>query len=140
MWLIVGQMPIKTGLRDASLALRDFSRSSKHCIHLSTIKTTYFNRSCSINKLFLKISQNFAKFKEHLFSQNTSNGSFWHLHQLIFPILILYVINWQRMFSFFLWWSKKLHFCVYFPQNDHFLHWDTNVTLYFQYFFHWIKV
>ena len=35
------------------------------------------------------------KFKEHLFSQNTFSGCFWHLHQSRFPILIMYVINWH---------------------------------------------
>ena len=25
------------------------------------------------------------------------------------------------MFSFFLWWSERLHFHMYFPQNNHFL-------------------
>ena len=29
-WLIVGQLPIKTGWRNAPLALRDFRRSNKH--------------------------------------------------------------------------------------------------------------
>ena len=29
-WLIVGQLPIKAGWWNASLALRDFSRSNKH--------------------------------------------------------------------------------------------------------------
>ena len=43
MWLIVGQMPIKAGWRHGSLALWDFSRSNKHCIHLSTTKAIYFS-------------------------------------------------------------------------------------------------
>ena len=32
-------------------------------------------------------------FKENLFSQSTSSGCFWHLHQLRFSVLILYIIN-----------------------------------------------
>ena len=37
-------------------------------------------------------------------------------------------------------WSERFHFCMYFPQNDHFFHLDITVTSYFQYFFHWIKI
>ena len=65
-------MPIKAGWRDASLTLRDFSRRKKHCIHLSTTRTIYFScfvvamsvfqkqlpESCSVKKVFLKLSQN----------------------------------------------------------------------------------
>ena len=32
---------------------------------------------------------------EHLFSQNTSSGCFWHLPRYRFPILVLYIINLQ---------------------------------------------
>ena len=35
----------------------------------------------------------FAKFEEHLFSQNTSSGYFWHLHQSRITILILCVMH-----------------------------------------------
>ena len=31
MWLIVGQLPIKSRWWDVFLALRDFNRSNKHC-------------------------------------------------------------------------------------------------------------
>ena len=37
-------MPIKAEFKDASLVLWDFSRSNKHCIHLSATKTIYFSR------------------------------------------------------------------------------------------------
>ena len=40
----VTNCPIKAGLRDSSPALRDFSWSNKHCIHLSITKTIYFSR------------------------------------------------------------------------------------------------
>ena len=43
-------------------------------------------------RCFLYILQNL---KEHTFSQKTSSGCFWHLQQSRFPILILYVMNWQ---------------------------------------------
>ena len=33
------------------------------------------------------------------------------------------------------WWNERLHCHIYFPQNNYFFHWNTNVTLYFQYFF-----
>ena len=39
-----GQMPIKAGWRDASLALWDFKRSNKYCIHFSITKKIYFSR------------------------------------------------------------------------------------------------
>ena len=66
------QFPIKAGWQNASLAHRHSSRSNKHCMHLSTIKTIYFSRlvfaMSAFQKqppevffqkfLFLKISQN----------------------------------------------------------------------------------
>ena len=45
-WLIIRQIPIKAGWQYASIMLRDYNRSNKHCIHLSTTKTIYF--SCFI--------------------------------------------------------------------------------------------
>ena len=122
MWLIVRQMPIKAEWRDVSLALWDFSRRNKHYIHLSATKTIYFSRcpycnvrisvevvwSCSLKMLFVKIFQNsqvfhlaqkfpvnFAKFWGTPFSTEHSSDCSWLLHQSRFPILILYVINWQ---------------------------------------------
>ena len=41
-------------------------------------------------------------FKEHFFSQNTSSDCFWHLHQLRFPILIMYVINQHQRCEYFI--------------------------------------
>ena len=45
--------------------------------------------------------------------------------------------TWAWLVSFYggEWWSERLYFCMYFPQNHHFPHWDINVTSYFQYFF-----
>ena len=43
MWLTVRQLPIKSAWCNASLALWDFSRGNKHCIHLFTTKTIYFS-------------------------------------------------------------------------------------------------
>ena len=82
-------------------------------------------------------------FKGHFFSQNTSNGSFWELHP---PIDIFYsntVCNksaaevWICLVSFCgrEWWRERLHFCMYFSQNDDLLHWDINVTSIFSIFF-----
>ena len=44
MWLTVAQLPIKSAWQDASLALREFNWSYKHCIHLSTTNTICFSR------------------------------------------------------------------------------------------------
>ena len=107
MWLIVGQMPIKAGWWDSSLALWDSRQSNKHCIQLSTINTIYIScflyckihfqkQLSSVHRCFL-CHRSFLwilwNFKENFFSQNTYSGCFWHLHQLRSPILILYVIN-----------------------------------------------
>ena len=146
------QMPIVAGWRDASLTLWDFSRSNKHCIHFSTTKTIYFSRlflqcphfrsshpECSLKKVFLKISQNSQVFFspaqvlafasiEIPYSTNVCNKSAAEA--------------WVCLLSFYggEWWSEILLLCMYSLQNDNLLHWDINVTLCFQYFFHWIKV
>ena len=72
MWLIVGQMPIKAGWWDSSLALWDFSWSNKHCIQLSTANTIYISRfviaisafRSSRSELFCKkgVLKSFTKF------------------------------------------------------------------------------
>ena len=131
MWLLVAQISIKAGWWDASLALWHFSQSSTHCIlalynkyslaisRTSLLQCPHFRSSPS--KLFCKkiVLKNFAKFIDvpfgtrascefcNVFLQNTSSGCFWHLLQLIFSIL---------------WWSKRLHFDMYSPQNNNFLH------------------
>ena len=78
MWLIVIQMPIKAGWWDASLALLNFSRSTKHCIQFSTTNAIYISgfvtaniciseavvRSCSVKKVFLKFLQNSQVFPQ----------------------------------------------------------------------------
>ena len=163
MWLIVGQMPIKAGWWDSSLAIWDFSQSNKHCIELSTANTIYICRSVisisafrsSHPELFCKkgVLKTFPKFtgvssatrvfcevckilKKTFFLQNLYSGCFWHLHQSRSPILMLYVINQQLRCEYvtILWWSKRLHFHLYFlqyfPQN--FLHvytWKTIIHL-----------
>ena len=43
MWLTVGKFPIKATWWDNSLALKYFSQSNNHCIHLSTTNTIYFS-------------------------------------------------------------------------------------------------
>ena len=43
MWLIIGELDMKAGWRDASLALWGFSQSNKNCIHLLTAKTICFS-------------------------------------------------------------------------------------------------
>ena len=122
MGLIVRQMPIKAGWWGASLALCNFNRINKalHPVLYNKynlyLSLRYCNVriseavvwSCSVKKVLIKIFQNsqvflwhrsflwiLRHFKEHLFSQNTSSGCCWHLHQSRFPILILYVINQQ---------------------------------------------
>ena len=144
-------MLIKTGWWDSSLALWDFSRSNRHCIQLSTTNTIYISRfviavsafRSSRPELFCEKSvfKNFAKFtgaswhrrflwilqnfKGDPFSQNTYNGCFSHLHYSRSPILILYVITVEAwMVSFLLWWNERLHFHMYFPQNNRYLHWN----------------
>ena len=151
MWLIVGQMPIKAGWWDSSLAIWDFSRSNKYCIELSTTNAIYLSHSViaisdfrsSRPELFCKkgILETFSKFtsissatevfcefckilkKTFFFLQNTYSDFFWHLHQSGSPILIQYLINRQlrREYLNILWWSRKLHFHLYFlkyfPQN-----------------------
>ena len=105
-------------------------QSNKHFIHLSTTESIYslalflqypHFRSSRLelfckkgilknlqssqvfvwHRCFLLILRNF---KELLFSQNTSSGCFWHLHQSRFLILILYVIKrhlWRDCVQFF---------------------------------------
>ena len=38
------------------------------------------------------------------------------------------------------WWSESLHCHLYFPQNNHFLNKNINLTSYFQYLFRWVKI
>ena len=150
MWLIVGQIPIKAGWWDASLALWDFSQSNK-ALHpalcnkdspyLSLLQCPYFRNSRPELYCEKSVLKNVAKFtgvssgtrvscefcdilKNTFFSQNTSSGYFWHFHQSRFSILILYVINQLRhkYVTFLSLVQQKLHFRMYFPQNNHFLH------------------
>ena len=142
---IAGQIPIKTGRWDASLALWDFSQINKamhpalynkYNLHLSL---RYWNarisqavvRSCSVSEVFLKILQNSQVFP--LAQEFPVNfATFWrtpffaeHLKWLLLafaPIEIFYshtVCNKSAaeawMLTFFLWWSKRLHFHMYFP-------------------------
>ena len=47
-------------------------------------------------KVALVFSSEFCEvFQNTFFSENTSSGYFWHLHQSRFPILILFVIQWN---------------------------------------------
>ena len=57
-------MPIKAGWWQASLALWNFSRGDKHCIHLSTTKTIYFSRFVFAMSAFQKQSSGVAQWKK----------------------------------------------------------------------------
>ena len=99
------QMPIKAGWRDASLALWDFSRSNKHCIHLST-KTVFFSRSVSAMSSFAPIEISYS---------NTI------------------CIDWQRKREYIQLLSMvengggRLDCHMYFHQNSHFLHYKCEI-------------
>ena len=110
-------MPIKAGWWDASLKLWDFSWSNKHCIHLVT-KTIYLSH-------FVFAMFTFTPIKV-FYSTTVCNAA----------------EAWICLVSFYgrEWWSKRLHCHMYFPQNNHFLHQNINMTLNFQYFFDWIKI
>ena len=103
----MGRCPLKL--------VRCFASQSNKALHLALynkynlyLSLRYWNiciseavvRSCSVKKMFLKILQNsqcflwhrsflwtLRHFKEHLFSQNTFSGCFWHLHESRFSIL-----------------------------------------------------
>ena len=63
MWLIIGQMPIKAGWWDTSLALWDFSQNNEHCFSLASfLQCPHFRSSCP--ELFCKkgVLKDFAKF------------------------------------------------------------------------------
>ena len=53
-------MPIKTGWRDTSLELWDFSRSNKNCLHLSTTKAIYFFRFVFAMSAFAQIEISYS--------------------------------------------------------------------------------
>ena len=129
--LTVGQMPIKTGWRDASLALRDFSQSNKHCIHLSTTKAIYFSRFIFAISAFAQIKISYSNF-------NKSAAKVWIC---LVPLLFFSWLSLRHVFfvqaqtkTVEEWWSKWLHCHMYLLQNHHFLLHHLN----FQYFFHWI--
>ena len=95
MWIIVGQVPIKAGWWDASLALLIFRRSNKHCIHLSA-KTIYFS-------YFLFAMSEFAPIK--IFYSNTvCNKSVTEA--------------WICLVSFYVrrWWTERLVPHVFFSE------------------------
>ena len=82
-------MSIKVGWWDASLMLWDFSRNSKHCIHLSTIKIICFSR-------FMFSMSAFAPIKIS-YSNSACNKSA--------------VEAWIWLVSFYSgeWWRERLH-------------------------------
>ena len=124
----------------------------KQCIQTSITNTIYISRSLlkcphfrSIRlELFCQrgILKNFAKFtgvfsgtgvscefcgilKNTFFPQNTSSGCFWHLLQLSFSILILYVINHhlsREFVQFLVWQGERLfsYFISGFPNFSYF--------------------
>ena len=114
MWLIVGQIPMNVGWRVAYQALWDFSRSNKHCIHLSS-KTIYFSR-------FVLAMSAFAPIKIS-YSNTVCNKSAAEA--------------WIYLVSFYggEWWSKGLHCHMYFPQNNHFLSLKYQCDIVFSIFF-----
>ena len=99
-------LTLRSGILAKGISIASTSLQQRQSISLASfLLRLHFRNSCQLFckkhvlknfaescKCFLKILQNF---KEHFFSQNTSNGCFWHFHQSRFPILILYVINQQ---------------------------------------------
>ena len=151
-------MPIKAGWWDSSLTLWDFSRSNKHCIQLSTTNTIYISRFVTtisafrssrpvlltVKKVFLKrVSCEFlTNFKEEFFCKTPT------VVLLTFaPIEIFYsntVCNkspaeaWICLVSFH--GAAKTSFSHTFSSEQLLSSLKYNVTLYFQYFCHWIKI
>ena len=142
-------MPIKAGWWHASVALWDYNRSNKYCIHLSTTKTIYFSRFVFAMFVFQKQSSgvliNVAKFTGVSSGTGVSSefreilkNVFFHrappvLLLAFAPIEISYFNNLCNKFaaeariglvSFYGGerWSQRLHFHKYFPRNNHFLH------------------
>ena len=58
--ITAGQLPIKFAWRDAFLALQDFFRSNKHCIHLSETKTIYFSRFVFAMSVFAPVDISYS--------------------------------------------------------------------------------
>ena len=137
MWLIVGQMPIKAGWRDAFLALWYFSRSNKHYIQLSTTTSLASLLQCphfrsSRPDLFCKkgFLKNFAKFIAFL-----CTGFSYEFHDILRntyfrrtpPVTASGICTNKSAaeaceYVFFLWRNERLHFHMSFPQKNHFLH------------------
>ena len=134
-------MPIKAGWQDYSLTLWDFSRSNKHCIQLSTNKynlylspISAFRSSCP--ELFCKkgVLKIFAKFTA-VFSGTGISCEFCQILKKPFfrktPAVAAsgirpnrdLLINWQLRHEYVQFLTMvRLHFHMYFPQNNHYLH------------------
>ena len=105
-------LPSPSGILAEAISIAFTSLQQIQSISLaSLLQCPHFSRQ----ELFYKkgVLKNFAKvtgvssgtgvsseicniLKNTFFSQNTSSGCLWHLHQSRLPILILYVINQQR--------------------------------------------
>ena len=96
-------MSIKAAWRDASLGLWGFSRTNKHCIHLST-KTIYLSHLVCEVSVFATIEISYSTAV-----CNKSAAGAW-----IF-LVSFYVGEWS---------SERFHCRMYLPQNNHFLHND----------------
>ena len=119
-------MPTKTGWRDASLTLWDFSRSNKHCIHLSITKTISFasflqcpHFRSSRPELFCKkgVLKNSAKFTGVSSGTGVSCEFFEkEKKKIFFNYFISEIPNFSYMSFFrkcsvFRWSIHLIHFC-----------------------------
>ena len=115
MWLTVRQLPIKSAWRDGSLALRDFSPSNKHCIHLS-VTTQPISLASFLQCPHLHQSRYpILICNKSAFEAWICLAFFWWLSfQSIFPILICNKKTWEALnfyFSSKLQLEQNIYYC-----------------------------
>ena len=139
-------LPSRSGILVEGISIASTSLQQRQSISLVLfLQCPHFKSSRPASFCKKGVFKNFAKFTDAFSGTSVScckfceilKDTFFHrIPPTVFtPIEISYsntVCNksateaWVCLVSFYggEWWSERLHFCKYFPQNYHFLHWD----------------